>query len=244
MAPRKHRSQELQSPSRPLLKRFHRKPRPTLQPQRRRSRNAGLSLYTSDPNGTFLTYIHQRRPKPQPGKICNHLPQHQRSRQRQPVFRNGRCVPSSRQTTTMQSICGGEGTTTIPTPMMIPRTADDISDPRVRRRLPATGVSAISTILLFKRPMAGSRGALSPTTGIARMISAGASRMTSAMAPRSMARGLAAGAFFTDFNPLNTRFHVFYQVAGKGIVEGRRYWGENDKTVSAEWTYQTGPVQT
>ncbi|KAI4282459.1 MAG: hypothetical protein L6R38_002925 [Xanthoria sp. 2 TBL-2021] len=56
--------------------------------------------------------------------------------------------------------------------------------------------------------------------------------------------GLSCWYFFPNFNPLNTRFHVFYQVEGNGIVEARRYWNENKKTVSGEWTYQTVPIQT
>ena len=143
----------------------------------------------------------------------------------------------------MQSTCGGEDTTPIPTPGMIPRTAHGTSDLRVRRRWPAIAASAVNTI----SPSKGADGKIQGSTftdedspddkrwGGTYGISNGAAIDGS---------GLICWYFFPDSTPLNTRLHVFYQVEGNGIVEARRYWSENEKIGSGEWTFQAVPVQT
>lgn len=143
----------------------------------------------------------------------------------------------------MQSICGGEDTTPIPTPGMIPRTAHGNLGPTSPASLARHGSLCGQYDFAFR----GVDGKIQGSTftvgdspdderwGVTYGISNGAAIHGS---------GLSCWCFFPDSTRLDTRLHVFYQLEGNGIVEARRYWSENEKIWSGEWTFQAVPVQT
>ncbi|KAL8695770.1 MAG: hypothetical protein Q9224_003174 [Gallowayella concinna] len=54
--------------------------------------------------------------------------------------------------------------------------------------------------------------------------------------------GLSCWYFFPKGNSKNTRFHVFYQEEGSEIIEAVRHWTSDNETVPGVWSYQTVPI--